>query len=132
MSIAIIALAVLTSLGVLSAAAADSTAAIINRDRAIAEAQEAVDAVTESCSTRSGCELPPNCTPESAPNGPGPNETSGRQCHVCINDSVIQARVAIAFETVLLKGLTPARGTYLSDLAIIDAASLRGLTICSG
>ncbi len=129
MSIPIIALAVITSLATLSAAAADSTSAIVHRDRAIIEAQELIKETAESCATYEGCEEPPRCASATSRAA-----TPTSRCEVCIGDagSVIKATVQIPFNTVLLKGLTPARGTHLTDLALVSRSSLRGLAPCRG
>lgn len=118
MSTSIIALAITMCLGVLSAAAADTTTAIVNRDLAATQARAVANTVIESCSSRRGCEVPPHCTTPA--------------CNICLVGSVVQATTEMDFDTALLKGLAPARATYLSDLSLVESSSLRGLKACSG
>ncbi len=133
MSTPIIALAVILSLAALSGAAADSTVAIATRDRAISESETAISAVIDSCSNSEGCKLPPNCSDYSTEDSIGyPTKLPTRRCSVCVIGSVVRATVEIPFKAVLLKGLTPARAEFLSEVGVIDSASLRGLTPCSG
>ncbi len=134
MSTPIIALAIILSLGAMSGAAADSTVAIVTRDRAINESEAAVAAVLDSCSSGTGCKLPPNCEDSSDNSSYYPSyySTGARSCSVCISGSVVRAVVEIAFNAVLLKGLTPVRGEFLSEIGVINEASLRGLTPCNG
>ncbi|HCB34064.1 MAG TPA: hypothetical protein DEP66_01100 [Acidimicrobiaceae bacterium] len=116
MSTPIVALALAVCLGVLSAAGADTTTAVVSRDRAAAQAQLVATAVVESCGDREGCAPAPACA------APG--------CDVCRVGTVLRAVVEVDFDTVLLHGLAPARGTHLVDLGLVGESALRAVPSC--
>ena len=119
MSTPMLALALASMCALFSAAAADAAQVMGLRNEAADEARRVAAVTLDACALGSGAQR--QCAP--------PQGCAQPRCEVCWRGGAIRADVTREWSPVLLRGLTPARGSHALSLERLDVAELAGTTL---